>query len=72
MSPDGSNRTDLSPIYNQDDYGSWSPDGGKIAFVSYRAGQQDVWKMDANGANPINLTNGIFGGATFPVWSPRP
>jgi dipeptidyl aminopeptidase/acylaminoacyl peptidase len=75
MKPDGSNRTVLSTLVNQDDWGSWSPDGTKIAFVSYRAGHfgPEVWKMDANGANPVALTNGVsFGFADFPAWSPRP
>ena len=45
--------------------------GGKIAFVSYRAGHgAEIWKMDAGGTNPVNLTNGT--GGDFPAWSPRP
>jgi Tol biopolymer transport system component len=74
MSPDGSNRTQLSTsISNIDDRGTWSPDGTKIAFVSYRADRPDIWRMDANGANPINLTNSTsWIGADTPAWSPRP
>ena len=74
MNPDGSNRTPLSTIFGPDRYASWSPAGNKIAFVSYRSQlpNEEIWKMDANGANQVALTNGNSGWATRPAWSPRP
>ena len=36
---------------------SWSPDGRKIAFMSNRDGNSEIYVMDANGGNQINLTN---------------
>jgi Tol biopolymer transport system component len=34
----------------------WSPDGTQIAFESNRSGNNDVWVMNSDGTNPINLT----------------
>jgi len=34
----------------------WSPDGNQIAFVSDRAGNSDIWVMNADGGNPTQLT----------------
>ena len=41
----------------------------KIAFVSDRDGNAEIYVMDADGSNPTNLTNNpaVDG---FPVWSP--
>jgi dipeptidyl aminopeptidase/acylaminoacyl peptidase len=35
----------------------WSPDSKRIAFVSDRAGSAQLWMMDADGANPKQITN---------------
>jgi dipeptidyl aminopeptidase/acylaminoacyl peptidase len=48
----------------------WSPDGSKIAFSSNRDGDYDIWIMDADGQNQINLTSAMPGNQRFPVWSP--
>lgn len=37
---------------------SWSPDGQKIAFVSNRNDNHEIYVVDANGKNQIKLTNG--------------
>ena len=51
---------------------SWSPDGTKIAFangVPSFGPVSDIYVMNADGSNPINLTQGIGRNAN-PVWSP--
>jgi hypothetical protein len=47
---------------------AWSPDGTKIAFASDRDGVFDIFVMDADGSNVVNLTSGA--GGTQPSWSP--
>jgi hypothetical protein len=48
---------------------AWSPDGLRIAFVSDRNGNADVWIMNANGSDQTQLT--FESGATeAPAWSP--
>lgn len=42
---------------------------GKIAFESYRDGNAEVYLMDANGANLVNMTNNPAYDGT-PNWSP--
>lgn len=49
----------------------WSPDCAAISWNSLDAGGSlDVWRMDANGGNKVNLTNapGVFD--AFSAWSP--
>jgi Tol biopolymer transport system component len=48
---------------------SFSRDGTKLAFISRRTGTQQVWIMDANGANPVQVTNHPAG-ARDPSFSP--
>ncbi|HEY1217228.1 MAG TPA: protein kinase, partial [Bryobacteraceae bacterium] len=52
-----------------DAFSHFSPDGKRIAFVSYRSGPLEVWVANADGTQPVPLTS--FGGFTeFPRWSP--
>ena len=53
---------------------AWSPDGSQIAFSSNRdsgalADPSDIYVMDADGGNVVNLTNNSDI-ATLPTWSP--
>jgi dipeptidyl aminopeptidase/acylaminoacyl peptidase len=54
----------------------WSPDGGKIAFVSDRTGlafdeghNADIWVVDANGGSPRRISDHDTAD-TSPRWSP--
>ncbi len=49
---------------------TWSPDGERIAFVSGRAGNLDIWIMESDGSNPLNLTEQDLGSNFSPLWSP--
>src|SRR5882672_7280077 len=42
---------------------------GKIAFTSDRNGHQEVFVMNENGTNPVQLTN-TAGLSSAPAWSP--
>ncbi|MEJ2184929.1 MAG: hypothetical protein P8Z36_03230 [Gemmatimonadota bacterium] len=47
----------------------WSPDGARLAFMSDRDGDQDVYVMNADGTGLVNLTNDP-GDDRFDCWSP--
>jgi imidazolonepropionase-like amidohydrolase/Tol biopolymer transport system component len=48
----------------------WSPDGTRIAFVSDRAGGDNIWIMNADGSNRKQLTKEDFRLLNQPSWSP--
>ena len=69
MDADGSNQKRLTSNSASDTSPVWSPDGTKIAFVSYRDGNNEIYVMNSDGSNQTRLTNN----ETFdvsPVWSP--
>ncbi len=47
----------------------WSPDGQKIAFVSYRDGNNEIYVMNPDGSEQKRLTNNP-GRDLYPSWSP--
>ena len=51
-------------------YPSWSPDGGRLAFMSWRNGRTEVFLMDAYGQDQRPLVSTSAGGAIDPRWSP--
>ncbi len=52
-----------------DDLPAWSPDGSRIAFVSNRDGNLEIYVMNADGSNQTRLT--VTSGADYsPTWSP--
>ena len=53
MNADGSNQIRLSDGISP----SWSPDGSKIAFMSWRNNIWDIYVMNADGSNQTNLSN---------------
>ena len=46
----------------------WGQADGKITFVSDREGYDDVWIMNADRSDPVNLTQGRD--CASPAWSP--
>ncbi|HVF87839.1 MAG TPA: winged helix-turn-helix domain-containing protein [Pyrinomonadaceae bacterium] len=45
-----------------------SPDGRHIVFVSYQTGERHIWRMNTDGGDPVQLTNGS--GEDDPYFSP--
>ena len=69
MDADGKNQRRLTDHPATDFSPSWSPDGKKIAFSSYRnGGNIQIFVMDSDGQNPIRLTDGA--NDQNPAWSP--
>ena len=44
----------------------------KIAFTSDRDGNSEIYVMDADGSNPVNLTKNQARRDTGPSWQPLP
>ena len=61
---------DPFPGRGTDEGPSWSPDGSKIAFASKRAGDFDIWVMDADGTDqrPVAIRSGTT--EMRPDWAP--
>ncbi len=77
MNADGTHPINLTQAPERPDgVSSWSPDGKQIAFTSaeifngHTLVNSDIWVMDADGGNPINLTNHDALDQT-PDWSPN-
>lgn len=47
-----------------------SPDGNRVVFQSNRSGSNQVWIMNADGTDPVQLTSVPGEGAETPAWSP--
>ncbi len=58
---DGTNLIHLTSHEGNDMRFSWSPDGSKILFDSDRDGNRDIFVMDSNGMNLVNLTGNYPG-----------
>ena len=54
-------RNDIAPV--------WSPDGSQLVFFSNRTGNWDIWIMNADGSNQVQLTTDIDHDFQ-PHWSP--
>jgi Tol biopolymer transport system component len=65
--PDGSNLKRLTNAPGYDAEGSWSADGKRIIFTSFRDGDPEIYIMDADGTNPRRITDkpGYDGGPFF-------
>ena len=72
MEPAGTNLQQLTDTPHRQEFApAWNADGTKIAFWRTKApiGPGTIWVMDADGSNPVRLTEDID--ARDPVWSPN-
>jgi Tol biopolymer transport system component len=69
VNADGGNVVRLTNNPASDDRPIWSPDGKRIAFVSDRDGNCEIYVMNADGSNQTRLTNNPARDV-YPVWSP--
>jgi len=54
-----------------DKWARWSPDGARIAFVSDRSGEDEIWSIAQDGSGePVQLTEGGRAMRYAPEWSP--
>ena len=53
----------------QDNLGQLSPDGRRVAFLSDRSGESEVWVADVDGSNALQLSF-LAANPGFPRWSP--
>lgn len=70
---DGGNADRLTYLPARNNEPAWSPDGAHIAFVSQPSdGAADIWVMDADGSNLVNLTaDQPNASKRSPAWSPQ-
>ena len=68
INPDGGGRTLLTPDHRP----NWDPsvcgDGRYIVYSAYREQKRGIWRMDADGSNPIRIADEMF--AISPQCSP--
>ncbi len=69
MKPDGSDIKRMT-FTGQNVEPAYSPDGSRIAFISSRDGEYDIYVMNADGSNQRRLTNNVSVTEQNPVWSP--
>lgn len=70
MNADGSGVTQLSSGPAEDRDPIVSPDGARITFASNRTGNFELWVMDIDGANPVNISAGMGVLERQYAWSP--
>ncbi len=70
INADGTGQVAIAPGSPGDNYApSWSPNQTKIAFVSTRDENEEIYVMNANGTGQTRLTD-MVGSDTSPRWSP--
>jgi Tol biopolymer transport system component len=68
MEPDGAEQRQLTVSAAVNGTPAVTPDNRQIVFMSNRTGAYQVWRMNIDGSNPIQLTSGA--GKNFPSISP--
>ena len=69
VNADGSGLTRLTTTTSYQTQPSWSPDGSKIVFTSYRDGDANIYVMNEDGSGQTQLTS-TTDHDEWPSWSP--
>jgi len=69
MNIDGSDVQQLTKTPGGEYNAIWKSDGSKIAFLSAQSGSMQIWEMETNGQNPVQVSD-IEGGITGFKYSP--
>ena len=70
MPIEGGEARNISSGVQWDMQPKWSPDGRHIAFTSDRGGGDNIWVMDADGSNPVQISRETFRLLNSPEWTP--
>ena len=72
MNPDGKQIRQLTEEPQYANHPAWSPDGQQITFMALRGPlwRGEIYVMNADGTNPINLTQSLDREDSSPSWSP--
>jgi len=68
----GDNWARLTNSGGVDEWPSWSADGSLILFSSIRSGNFEIYQMEPDGTNLVNVNNTPLANETRPDWSPVP
>jgi TolB protein len=60
----------LTKVPDNGMYPTWSPDGARLAFMSWRGGPTAVYTMNADGTDQRQVVRMSTGSAIDPRWSP--
>ena len=72
ISPDGTGEHQITDGTHFDGYGTWSPNGSRIAFTSNRGGVAALYTMRADGSDVVQVTTPPgFGGPYMMSWSSK-
>ena len=74
-SPDGNvphltNPVQVTSAIGVENLPTWSPEGGRIAYMSNQSGNWDIWVSQVSGGPAVNLTQDFEGLDVGPSWSP--
>ncbi|MCZ6877808.1 MAG: protein kinase [Acidobacteria bacterium] len=53
-----------------ENFPTWAPDGGRLAYESNQDGSWDIWVTQLGGGEPVNRTADHAGPDRYPSWSP--